>query len=500
MPRLIDESYTLRRLARRLGWRPRSLREEPPERPVGAKLELTHACNLRCGFCYTDSPRHTLSRTPDLADEAWLAIADQAAELGVIEVVLTGGEPFLRRDLVFALLERLEQRGVGLTLNTNGWFVDDAVADRLARLDGLQVDISIDGATPALHDASRGVPGSWRRAVAATGRLLERGVRVQIVHVVVPENERAFPAFLDQMWTLGVTSIRVTPVLQIGAAARRGRWGVSRRRLRRAIQDFQREHGDDMRVLLQSGTGDVLAVNDETAPAAMLVRASGAVLTDSLHPFTFGHAIKDGLATCWQRIVAHWRDPKISRWAGSMRSSRDLPRSDVVPYLDEEVPIIESAVAETGEVGASVQRRTHHAVPEPAKPKDDTGDPDENLTRARAEVRALALARSYRLGAARVGGGPREHYLRAKGGNVVRLNGTGTLVLGALDGGTSADAVDQLAERFTDTDREQLELDVLNAQRALLRAGILLPREAEKRFTLRKERARDVPDATLKYR
>ena len=67
---------------------------------MGAKLELTHACNLRCGFCYTDSPRHTLLRTPDLPDEAWHRIAIEAADLGVIELVLTGGEPFLRRDLV----------------------------------------------------------------------------------------------------------------------------------------------------------------------------------------------------------------------------------------------------------------------------------------------------------------------------------------------------------------------------------------------------------------
>src|SRR5918999_6033574 len=122
MQALIAESYRLRRLAWRVGWRPRRIRTEPPERPVGAKLELTHACNLRCGFCYTDSPRHTLQRTPDLSDEAWLAVADQAADLGVIEVVLTGGEPMLRPELVFELLERLERRGIGLTLNTNGWF------------------------------------------------------------------------------------------------------------------------------------------------------------------------------------------------------------------------------------------------------------------------------------------------------------------------------------------------------------------------------------------
>ena len=59
------------RLFWRLGRRPSRAFAESPERPVGAKLEITYACNLRCGFCYTDSPRRTLQRTPELSDEQW---------------------------------------------------------------------------------------------------------------------------------------------------------------------------------------------------------------------------------------------------------------------------------------------------------------------------------------------------------------------------------------------------------------------------------------------
>lgn len=337
MPRLIDESFTLRRLARRAGWRSDALRPQAPRRPVGIKLELTHRCNLRCGFCYTDSPRHTLARTADLSDEQWLKIADEAAELATAEVVLSGGEPLLRRELVLELLGLLAGRGVGLALNTNGWFVDDAVADRLAAIEGLRVDISIDGATAALHDEARGVPGSWKRAVQATSRLLARGVRVDVVQVVTPENERALGDFLAQMHALGVTWVHLTPVVEIGAAARGGRWKVNRRRIRRVAARFRREQGGDMRVVVQPGNAQILAVHDEVAPATMLVRPSGAVLTDSLHPFAFGHAVEEGLHACWQRVIDGWRDPRVSTWAGSLRHHRDIPRSGVVPYLDDEV-------------------------------------------------------------------------------------------------------------------------------------------------------------------
>ena len=97
-----------------------------PDRPVGGKFELTYACNLRCDFCYTDSPRRTLERATDLPDDAWRRAVDEAIELGIIEAVVTGGEPLLRRELTLELVERLSGAGVAVSLNTNGWFVDEA--------------------------------------------------------------------------------------------------------------------------------------------------------------------------------------------------------------------------------------------------------------------------------------------------------------------------------------------------------------------------------------
>jgi MoaA/NifB/PqqE/SkfB family radical SAM enzyme len=477
MLRLIEESFTLRRAARRLGWRPATLRAEAPERPVGVKFELTHSCNLRCGFCYTDSPRHTLSRTPDLPDSAWHALADQAVDLGVIEVVLSGGEPFLRRELTLDLADRLHRAGVGVTLNTNGWFVDDAVADRLAAVADIMVDVSIDGATPALHDAARGVPGSWRRAVTAVSRLLDRGVRVQVVHVVTPDNEGAFAEFLEQMWTLGVTSVRVTPVVESGAAARRPGWAVSRTRLRRTLKRARARY-PGMRMALQPGNAGVLAVHSEAAPAAMLIRPSGAALTDALHPFAFGNAARDGLEACWRGVTERWNDPRIADWAGSLRNHRDIPRSSVVPYLEDEPVIADrepaNGAAREGDGGGP--RYADAPIPAPAKPKDDSGDPEENLRAARELVRGLALARRYTAGPARIAGGPNEHFARSvDSGEVTRLNRTAALVARALQEGSALDAVAILAEHHPNTERSRLEDDVLTAARTLVSRGILVP-------------------------
>jgi hypothetical protein len=289
------------------------------------------------------------------------------------------------------------------------------------------------------------------------------------VHVVTPENERAFPEFLEQMWTLGVRFVRVTPVVRIGAASREGRWAVSRRRLRRSVERFRRERGAAMSVRLQPGNAGILAFQDEVAPVSMLVRPSGAVLTDSLHPFAYGHAIRDGLGECWRRIEAHWRDPRISGWAGSLRSARKLGQAELVPYRDAERPVGEAQADE------DLAPPVPGEVRIPAKADVAPADPDQSLAAARDAVRELALARRYRLGGVSFAGGGASRYVRANGtGKVVRLNGTASTVVDALDGGTPSDAVERLAERFRDVDRGRLEEDVLATGRVLEHTGIVV--------------------------
>src|SRR5690242_11193879 len=103
LSRRLDRNFTARRVASRLGlWSPNGI-AIPPEAPVGVKLELTHLCNLKCPFCYTDSPRHTRAKSVDLTDDEWRLIAADAIETGVLEAVVTGGEPLLRRELTLEL-------------------------------------------------------------------------------------------------------------------------------------------------------------------------------------------------------------------------------------------------------------------------------------------------------------------------------------------------------------------------------------------------------------
>jgi MoaA/NifB/PqqE/SkfB family radical SAM enzyme len=459
----------------RLGRRhPRAL-TEAPERPIGAKLEITYACNLRCGFCYTDSPRHTLQRTPELSDEEWREVVRQSLELGIVEAVVTGGEPFLRRELTLEVIETLAGAGVGVTLNTNGWFVDEEVAARLGALRGVTAHVSLDGARAGVHDGSRGVPGSWRRAIEGIDRLLGAGVGVCVVHVVTPANADAVPEFLEQMWSLGVPWVRVTPVVVTGAAARGGEWRISRRSLEEIVEEFRQRRGNAMRVILQSGTGGSVTLQGREAPGSYLVRPNGDVRPDSMRPFSFGNAARDGVAACWSAICQGWNDERINRWADSLKGPEDLAKSDLVAYLDEEVDVVGNPPS-GGAVDSRPSGGRGAPVPEPTPPK--SVEPAEELREAKEKVRALAAARRYRHAPLRWSGSERHRFVRLAGdGTYLRLNESGSVVMDALDGGTLADAESALRARYG-IDAEHAREDAANAARDLLRRRVVMTADA----------------------
>jgi Fe-coproporphyrin III synthase len=463
--RATGDSLLLRRFARTLGFTPANARSQPSGAPVGVKLELTYRCNLTCPFCYTDSPRRTRERAPDLPDASWLRIVDDAIALGVLEAVVTGGEPLLRRELALEAIERLAGAGVGVTLNTNGWFVDDEVAERVARVPGFRANVSIDGASPALHDSIRGVRGSWQRAVLGVDRLVGRGVGVSVVHVVTPENERGFAEFLDLMWLLGVRSIRVTPAVPVGAAAREGTWNVDGRELRRTIDRFRTRSGGAVSVRLGSGTVAALASLEDVAPAALLVRPNGSVWVSSMEPFSFGNAERDGLRSCWERVRERWWDPEIQAWAGGVRTTDDFVASSRVPYRDPEHDL----------VGATSEPERREPVRTPRRRDPAVADAAE-LDDARRFVRDLVLARTYEVASIRaVDDGNGGRYVRVvRDGRVCRLNRTAARVLDACAGGTLGETIDALA-RAPGGESGSVERDVLATIHLLSERGVLQP-------------------------
>lgn len=148
--------------------------------PICLTWELTYACNLACTHCLSSSGR----RDPrELTTSEALALIDEIAEMQIFYVNIGGGEPMMRRDF-FELVEHAVSRKVGVKFSTNGTRIDRQAAERLAGIDYLDVQISIDGANAATSDRVRGL-GSYDAARRAMDHLAEANFGPFKISVVI---------------------------------------------------------------------------------------------------------------------------------------------------------------------------------------------------------------------------------------------------------------------------------------------------------------------------
>jgi uncharacterized radical SAM superfamily Fe-S cluster-containing enzyme len=167
-------------------------------RPVGSRLWLytNFDCNLRCDYCCVRSSPTAPRRELGLGRVQ--RIAREAAELGVKEIFVTGGEPFLLEDIGEILVSCAA--AAPTTVLTNGMLFSGRRAESLGALprDRIILQISLDSATPERHDLHRGLD-TWARARQGIQRARAQGFRVRLAATVSTDAEaEEFHQFLDE--------------------------------------------------------------------------------------------------------------------------------------------------------------------------------------------------------------------------------------------------------------------------------------------------------------
>ena len=168
------------------------------KRPVGSRLWLytNFDCNLHCDYCCVRSSPTTPRRELGLARVQ--RIAREAAQLGVEEMFVTGGEPFLLEDIGEILLACAA--AAPTIVLTNGMLFAGRRAESLRTLprDRIVLQISLDSPTPALHDLHRGA-GTWTRTREGIQLARAQGFRVRLAATVSTDAEaEEFRRFLEK--------------------------------------------------------------------------------------------------------------------------------------------------------------------------------------------------------------------------------------------------------------------------------------------------------------
>jgi MoaA/NifB/PqqE/SkfB family radical SAM enzyme len=166
---------------------------DPPE---FVSLVITHHCNFSCKACTL-----WLKNENEMAEDYWMSVVDQLAKFSSksIFVEINGGEPLLKTDLVLWILEALSRQGLAVTLNSNGFLLDEKRAQKLAAAGLKKVKISLYSKDAQVHDALRGKTGAHAAALAAVERVLSFGMEVEIGILLTGYNCAGLPDFIRWM-------------------------------------------------------------------------------------------------------------------------------------------------------------------------------------------------------------------------------------------------------------------------------------------------------------
>lgn len=176
-------------------------------RPALAVWEFTLACDHRCLHC---GPRAGEPRPDELTTDEALRLVDDLAKAGVGEVVLIGGEAYLRNDFLL-VIRRIREHGMQATMTTGGLGITKTRAEAMVEAGIQSVSVSIDG-LEAAHDKLRNRPGSWKRAFEALRHLRTAGAQVacnsQINQINFGDHEPLLELLADEgvhSWQLQIT-------------------------------------------------------------------------------------------------------------------------------------------------------------------------------------------------------------------------------------------------------------------------------------------------------
>jgi MoaA/NifB/PqqE/SkfB family radical SAM enzyme len=304
--------------------------------PQYVSWNYTYRCNFNCNHCYSRAP----SYPDELSTGAYIDIADQLIAAQVFTVALGGGEVVLRRDCL-DVLARLSAAGVQTMLTTNGWFIDELLAERLQATGLGRLYVSLDSPRSAEHDDFRNRRGSHTRVLRALKVAVDAGLSVYLSTVLTSRNVHElaeFVALAERERLDGVNFKRFRPA---GNGLRtRTQYELDQAQEQRLIDDIahlQRSSELDISLNYNPEPDDIDG-GCSCGTAAIALRPNGDVAPCSYGELVIGNLTRQSLVDVWRSSpeLQAMRD-----YGGCMaQRSQQLPSN---PYLyrdSELLPVI----------------------------------------------------------------------------------------------------------------------------------------------------------------
>ncbi|HVT42894.1 MAG TPA: radical SAM protein [Thermoanaerobaculia bacterium] len=310
-----------------------SARQKHGSRPGSGPVVVwnaTKSCNLECMHCYADALRQKFAG--ELTTDEARAMIDDLARFNVPALLFSGGEPFVRPDLL-DLAEYASGLGIRVTFSTNGTLIDRRIAARLKRMGVSYIGISLDGREEN-HDRFRGRKGAFREALRGIRNCRAEGIRVGLRFTLTSDNAEDLPAIYRIIEREGIGRLCIYHLVYSGRGSYLSGIDLEAHEKRDVMSGVMEqvetwnEEGKEIEVLTVDNHADgpfayywLLMRDQERAEAALeLIRSNGGnrsgiaiAAIDSfglVHPdqFTSNHAVGSIRERPFSEI---WKDPNV---------------------------------------------------------------------------------------------------------------------------------------------------------------------------------------------
>ena len=164
---------------------------------------ITKQCNLKCNHCYLDADELDHGGIDELSRDDGILLIEEISRVNKHTIlVMTGGEPLLRNDIL-DLAAHAAKKLMMVVLGTNGLLIDKPLASELVRIGITGVGISLDSLDPKRHDSFRGRPGAWDATMKGIEACKEAGLEFQIHTTVNKENLDEIDSMIDYSHRIG---------------------------------------------------------------------------------------------------------------------------------------------------------------------------------------------------------------------------------------------------------------------------------------------------------
>lgn len=155
--------------------------------PVAGTFEITAQCNFNCPMCYVHMSEEEIRKSgKELTAEQWLSIAKKARDRGMIFALLTGGEPFVRKDF-FEIYKGMKELGLVVSINSNGSMLRGSILEKLLADPPFRINISLYGGSNDTYRNMCGIP-AYDQVKENIRKLRAAGIEVSLNLSITPFN------------------------------------------------------------------------------------------------------------------------------------------------------------------------------------------------------------------------------------------------------------------------------------------------------------------------